>query len=68
MIEPSQASFGWCKMDLFWDGFIVLMMKPNQNLATIFRSLFSIGTPTSLNPRVVLEIIGANNICRLSRD
>ncbi|KAG5572260.1 hypothetical protein H5410_062026 [Solanum commersonii] len=36
-------------MDSFWDGIMVLLMKPNQNLAAMFKSLFSIRAPTSIH-------------------
>jgi len=47
---------------------IVLLMKPNQYREEMFMSLFSIGAPTSIHLVVVLEIIGANQPFKSSRD
>lgn len=33
----------------FWDGMMVLLIKPNHNLATMFKSLFSIGATTPVH-------------------
>jgi len=68
MIEPNQAASRWRKMDSFWDGIMVLLIKPNQNLAAMLRSLFSIGAHASIHLEVVLEIRGANQPFKSSRD
>ncbi|KAG5586857.1 hypothetical protein H5410_047291 [Solanum commersonii] len=60
MIKPRQAAFGWRKMDSFWDGIMVLLIKLNQNLAAMLRSLFSIGASASIHLGMVSEIRGAN--------
>ncbi|KAG5631033.1 hypothetical protein H5410_002750, partial [Solanum commersonii] len=68
MIELRQASFRWRKMDSFWDRIFVLLIKPNQNLAVMLRSLFSIGAPASIHLRVVSKIRGTNQPFNSSRD
>uniref|UniRef100_M1DCA4 Uncharacterized protein n=1 Tax=Solanum tuberosum TaxID=4113 RepID=M1DCA4_SOLTU len=70
MIEPRQAALRWRRIDSFWDGMIVLLMKPNQNVEAMFMSLFSIGAPASIHLGVVMvsEIIGANQPFKSSRD
>ncbi|KAG5631609.1 hypothetical protein H5410_003326 [Solanum commersonii] len=68
MIEPRQATLGWRIIESLWDGIILLLMKPNQNLEALFMSLFSMGAPASIHLRVVSEIIGAKQPFNLSRD
>lgn len=41
---------------------IVLQMKPNQNLAAMFRSFFSIGVPISSHLGILLDISGTNQL------
>ncbi|KAG5586518.1 hypothetical protein H5410_046952 [Solanum commersonii] len=68
MIESMQAALGWHIIDSFWDGMIVILMKPNQNWEVMFMSLFSMGAPASIHLGVVLEIIGPNQSFKSSRD
>ncbi|KAG5590120.1 hypothetical protein H5410_040634 [Solanum commersonii] len=56
------------QIDSFWDGILVLLMKPNQNLEAMYMSLFSMGAPTSIHLGVVSEIIGANQPFKSSKD
>lgn len=49
MIIPSQSALGRQRMDSFWDCMIVLLIKPNEKQVVMFRSFFSIGTPTLIH-------------------
>ncbi|KAG5585883.1 hypothetical protein H5410_046317 [Solanum commersonii] len=55
-------------MDSFWDGMIVVLMKPNQYREAMFISLFSIGAPTPNHLGVMSKIIGANQPFKSSRE
>ncbi|KAG5631887.1 hypothetical protein H5410_003604 [Solanum commersonii] len=68
MIDPRQVALGWHRMDSFWDGMIVLLMKPNQNQAAILRSLLSIGSTVSIHLEVVSEINRASQPLKSSKD
>ncbi|KAG5609522.1 hypothetical protein H5410_020803 [Solanum commersonii] len=43
MIAPRQDALGWYRMDSFWDGIMVMVMKLNQKRAAILKALFSMG-------------------------
>ncbi|KAG5580043.1 hypothetical protein H5410_050670 [Solanum commersonii] len=60
MMQTRQAVLAWRRMDLFWEGMIMLLMKPKQYLTATLRSFFSIGTPTSIHLGVSSDIRGAN--------
>lgn len=49
IMNPRQAALGKLKLESFLGGIMVLLMKPNNNLATTFRSLFSIGASTPIH-------------------
>ena len=49
MIIPSQSALGRQRMDSFWDCMIVLLIKPNEKQVVMFRSFFSIGTPSLIH-------------------
>ncbi|KAG5571082.1 hypothetical protein H5410_060848 [Solanum commersonii] len=66
MMQPKQAALACRKIDLFWDGIIVLLMKPNQNLSAMFRSLFSIGAPISSHLGASSDMRGSNHFFIIS--
>lgn len=55
---------GRCKLYSFWDGIILLLIKPNMNLAAMFMPLFS----KSYYLGVAAEIIGVNEPYKSSMD
>jgi len=61
MMYPRHAALEWGRTDSFWDGIMVLLIKPNQNWATILKSLFSIGASASIHLGVISEIKGASH-------
>ena len=68
MIYLWQDVVGWHRIDSFLDGMMVLIMKPNQKLAAILKSIFSIGTPALIHRRVVSKTNGPNHPFNSSRD
>ncbi|KAG5605844.1 hypothetical protein H5410_027336 [Solanum commersonii] len=49
MIAPRHAALGWRRIDSLWDGIMALLIKPNQKRAAMLKSLFCMGTPTSIH-------------------
>lgn len=68
MIQPRKSALGRRKIDSFCDGIMVLLMKPNQNFAAMFKSHFSIRTPTSIHLSFSSEIKGENHLFSSSKD
>lgn len=67
MIKIKQYALFLCRMDSFWDGMMVLLIKPNQYLNSTLRSFF-IGSPDLNRLGVPSNMRGSTYFFMFSKD